>query len=242
MRLRGSAKLQNLLAPLACVLTLLIPIIVWLISVGDPQPYFTHQAPPGQALYVISKLLGLLALALIWVQLMAALARFAPVLRGVAQPGRRTHVLLGLAAFGCVIAHLALFIAASTMRTNHLALALLLPKFDSGYYSSLVSVGVMAFWLLCVVMLAGWRRMRGYARWRMPHYAAAGAFALAFVHGFSVGSETGFGPMAYVYAFFAFSLLAAVISWIQLAAGRRRASELRLGSPAVMRVDVQRLE
>lgn len=197
----------------ACVVTLFIPVLVWLVSTGAPQAYLTHRVPPGQSLFVASKLCALLALTLFWLQCMTALARFSPALQGLMRLTRMQHIVLGSAAVGMIAAHVALFMAASGMRTGHAAFNLLIPHFDLGYYSVHVGYGAMALWLLVLAVIAGALRMSGRARWRWLHRAVFVVFVLAMVHGVSIGTETRFGLMKYVYAFIALSMTAAVCSW-----------------------------
>jgi predicted ferric reductase len=206
--------LRQLLAPIACVVTLLVPVLVWLISTHGPVAYFVHEVPPGQRFYIISKLFGLLALALFWLQCMAALARCSPALRGFLSLTRRQHIWVGTITFGLVAVHVSLFVAASTLRTQHLALPLLVPKFDEGFYSSFVSVGAIAFWVLVMVIVAGVLRARGHQSWRWLHRASFAVFSLGFLHGIVIGTETRFGLMKYVYAFISLSLATAVASWL----------------------------
>ncbi|HKE96878.1 MAG TPA: hypothetical protein VKB34_21400 [Povalibacter sp.] len=204
------------------IATVLLPVLVWGVSVGNPLFYFFNDVPPGQTPYILSKLCGMLALSLFWLQCMAALARFSPALCGFVQLTRRQHIVLGLITFLFVVTHLGLFIAASTLRTGNLALALLLPKFGQGFYNAYVSLGAIAFWFLLVAIVAGWLRSRGRAGWRWVHASVFLVFTLGFLHGISIGSETRFGLMSYVYAFIGLSVTTAVVSWIRSEARRRR--------------------
>jgi predicted ferric reductase len=215
------AALKRLLVPAVSAVTLLIPVVVWLISTHSPLEYFTHAVPPGQRVYILSKLCGLLALALFWLQCMTALARSAPAVRGFFSLTRRQHVMLGVTTFVLVLTHLGLFIAASSIRTHHFALPLLVPKFDQGFYSSFISLGAIAFWILLAVLVAGILRARGFQVWRWLHRASLLVFALGFLHGLVIGSETRFGLMKYIYAFIGLSLAAAVGSWMWLTISAR---------------------
>ena len=206
--------MKRLMVPLVCVVTLLIPVAVWLISTHGPIPYFTHYVPPGQRFYIVSKLCALLALTLFWFQCMTALARFSPALRGFFSLPRSQHVLLGITAFVMTLAHVGMFITASTLRTGHLALPLLVPKFDQGFYTAFVSVGAIAVWLLLMVVIAGAMRVRGHTWARWAHRISFMVFGLGFLHGIAIGSETRFGLMKYVYTFIGLSLATALISWL----------------------------
>lgn len=224
-----------------CLSTLVIPLAVWRESVGDPLDYFTHRVPPGQALYAMSKLSGLLALAFFWLQCMTALARFVPTLRGFISFNRQQHVTLGTTTFLLVLSHVVLFIAASAARTGHSGLDLLLPKFDAGYYRVYISLGAFALWGLGVAIYSGWRRWHGHEGWKWVHRGVFVVFVLGFLHGISIGSETRFGVMSYLYAFFGLSLIAAMCSavWIECAqrqqmrnAGSRTTEEAVTGGSA----------
>lgn len=197
-----------------CALTFLIPPLTWLISSGDPLAYFTHHVPPGQAIFVGSKLCALLALSLFWLQGMTALSRLSPALQGFFQFTRRQHVLLGCTTSLFVLLHLGSFVLASTLRTKHSALDLLIPTFAHGFYRAMVSLGAIAFWLLLVVIVAGALRLQGGAAWRWVHRIVFAVFALGFVHGIAIGSETRFGLMKYVYAFMGLSIGTALCSWM----------------------------
>jgi predicted ferric reductase len=220
-----AANSRTFLIGLLGLSTLVIPLAIWRVSVGNPLDYFAYRVPPGQTLYAMSKLSGLLALAFYWLQCMTALARFVPALRGFVSLNRRQHVALGTTIFLLVLTHVALFIAASTARTGHSALHVLLPKFDAGYFSAYVSLGAIAFWGLGIAICAGWRRWHGQEGWKWVHRGVFVVFAVGFLHGVSIGSETRFGLMSYLYAFFALSLSAATcsVAWLELKRRRRQA-------------------
>lgn len=228
------AQRRSVLVPIVCIATLLIPVLVWLISTHGPIAYFLHEVPPGQRFYILSKLFGLLALTLFWLQCMAALARFAPALRGFLSLSRRRHAYIGSITAVLVLLHVAAFITAATLRTGHLALPLLAPKFDQGFYNSFVSIGVIAFWGLVAVIIAGIMRARGREVWRWVNRLSLVVCALGFRHGIMIGSETRFGLMKYVYAFIGLSLATAVVSWIWMLvrARVRRAGVLAQGTSA----------
>jgi predicted ferric reductase len=222
-----STTMKRLLVPAVCAVTLAIPVLVWLISTHNPVAYFVNEVPPGQRFYILSKLFGLLALASFWFQCMTALARFAPALRGFLSLSRRQHIWTGASTCVLIVTHIGLFVTASTFRTGHLALPLLVPKFDQGFYTAFVSLGAIAFWILLAVIVAGVLRARGGEVWRWVHRASLVVFALGFLHGITIGTETRFGLMKYVYAFIALSLATALASWIwQLVRARLRRSSI----------------
>jgi hypothetical protein len=60
---RSHEAVKSRPVPVVSVVTLLIPVAVWLILTHSPVDYFTHHLPPGQRLYILSKLCALLAIA-----------------------------------------------------------------------------------------------------------------------------------------------------------------------------------
>lgn len=213
---------RRMLVILVCLITFVMPLGVWLASAGNPLAYFSAAVPPGQTFYVFSKLFGLLAIVMLWFQGMAALAKNAPVLRGFPRLSRRAHVALGVASVTAVVLHVSWFVIASSIRTQHVALDLLLPTFSHGHYRMMVGVGAIAFWLLALALLGGWRRLKGSQGARWLHRLVLGAMCAGFVHGMTVGSETRFGLMTYVYAFIGLSLGTALTSWTWHALRRPR--------------------
>lgn len=218
----GISALRRIFAPAVCVATFAMAVIVWLDSTGSPAVYLVAEVPPGQTLYVFSKLCALLAIVMLWFQAMAALARVSPMLGGFPALERRGHVWLGMITWGLVLSHLSLFIAASTLRTGHAAFDLLLPTFEHGYYRMMVGLGAIAAWLLVLAILGGWRRLGGSRLAKWLHRIVWAAVSLGFVHGMTVGSETRFGLMKYVYAFMGLSLGTAFVSWCWRAVRRTR--------------------
>lgn len=205
-------KLNGMVAWSAFSAVLSAPVIVWWVSVGDPGAYLSHDLPPGQALYIFSKLSGLLALFLFWGQCLLALAHRAPILRGIPPVGVTTHRRLGLLTFTVALMHVILFVIAASLRAGSPAWNLLIPNFTHGYYNSFVSLGVLAMWLLLLGVWAGWRTSRGYAAWKTVHGIWPVVFGLVFLHAFSIGSESRYGAMRYVLLLVATSFCAAGIS------------------------------
>lgn len=226
----AGARLKAWFVPLVCVVTLIIPVSVWLLSTGSPVAYLTHYVPPGQTVFALSKLCALLGFALFWLQSMTALARFAPALRGFMHLERAQHIWLGATTFILIAAHLSLFITASTLRTGHLALALLVPRFDQGFYNTHIAFGAAAFWLLLLAIVAGGMRTRGMFQVRWLHRLVFVVFALGLLHGTAIGSETRFGLMRYVYAFIGLSLGTAICStlWLAIRRGAQRRADDRV--------------
>jgi cytochrome b561 len=68
----------------------------------------------------------------------------------------------------------------------------LLIPFASPYRTLPTAAGVMAFYVMLVVVGSFWlRRLIGYRLWRAIHYATFGLFLLALAHGIFSGTDTG---------------------------------------------------
>lgn len=226
----SAGKLKKVLVCMVFAAVLLAPVVVWLVSVGNPLDYLDHTLPPGQALYVTSKFAALLALSCFWAQCLLALARRTPVLNGIPPAPLKLHRRLGCATLVLVLAHVGLFFVAASLRGGAPAWSLLLPNFGQGYYNAFVSLGLLAFWCLLLVAYAGWRVSRGRQRWKLVHMLWFVVFTLVFLHAYAIGSESRFGAMRYVLLFVATSLVAASWSRLRVAMkGRRPAIEQPAG-------------
>jgi predicted ferric reductase len=180
-----------LLAALAC-----LPMAVWLSSVRHPLAYVRMTGlPPGQSLFVLAKLAGLLAVMALSMQAMLALARTVPMLRVLPASTLRQHRWLGIATALLALSHVVLFVVATTLRKQALAIDLLWPNLDHGYYFFNVSLGAFAFWLTTLIVFAGWRVSRGARHWRFVHLLWPALVGLVFVHALAIGSESRFGAM-----------------------------------------------
>jgi predicted ferric reductase len=210
---------------------LLLPLTVWMYSVADIRDYFYYQVPPGQRLYIFSKLVGLLAITLLWLQCVVALAKYLPATRKTIGLPTQSHAILGIATFVAVLVHATLFIAAATVRTGHLAIGQLMPQFDQGYFAACVSLGAIGFWTLIVVLCAGWLRRR-QRQWRWLHRFGFLAFGLGFAHSIGVGSESRLGPMVFIYLFFAAALAVVAMHWIAASLRKQHAIRLPTGRHA----------
>jgi hypothetical protein len=207
------------------------PLSAWLLSVGlRLGDYVGHSLPPGQLPYVFSKLAGLMAFCLLWLQCVFALGRGLPVLP---RAGGRVHRTLGVATLGMALLHYGLFFAAASARGGGLAWELLVPNLLHGYYTLHVGLGIVALWLLLVGAYAGWRLSRGAWRWRAPHRVWIPIFALAFVHAYAIGSESRYGLMRFVFLSMGASTACLALPWLRERMSRRAAVPGRAqgGSP-----------
>jgi predicted ferric reductase len=191
-------------------LIVLSPVLVWLATVPDPMRYLRVEGlPAGQSLYVIAKLMGLLAICLFWLQCVLALARHAPVFAGMPSSDRRLHVRLGLVTLTLILLHVGLFVTAASLRTGHVAWDLLLPSVGYGYYRTSVGLGAVALWTCLVAIFAGRRVTRGQRNWKPIHMLWPLVFGLVFVHAINIGTESRYGAMRYVVWLIATSLAVA---------------------------------
>ena len=189
------------------------PMAVWMASVNDPLAYFRLTGlPPGQQFYLVAKLLGLFALCLFWLQAMLALAARLPRAGILPSSTLRLHKRLGAATALLILGHVVLFLVGTSLRTGHAAWDMLLPTFSIGYYRFYVSLGVIAFYLVCLTVFAGWRTARGARGWRWVHLLWPLVFALTFLHAFAIGTESRFGAMRYLVIFLAVSLAVVCIA------------------------------
>ncbi|MFA0809721.1 ferric reductase-like transmembrane domain-containing protein [Microbulbifer epialgicus] len=175
--------------------TVSIPLVTWWSSVGNPQAYFTDNFPPGQILYIFSKLAGLVAVGLLGLQCLLALAKRLGGTGVLLSWSAKAHKVLGVLTFSLIVLHASLFFAAVSVRTEAPAWGLLLPKFTHGFYSQQVSLGLIALCLLCLGVFAGWKVASGSKRWRIGHSLWIVVLPLSFVHALSIGTESRFLPM-----------------------------------------------
>ena len=159
---------KELVGLLILGLDIFAPVIAWLLTTGSLTPYVAGKVPPGQFGYVLSKLAGLLAFAVLWIQVVLALSWRIAILDFFPSVSRRTHAVLGSICTGLVLLHLALFFQAVTVRTGTPAWGLLIPDFDGGYYQGNLSLGKLGFYGLIFVVLAGVFRMHRRPGWRCP--------------------------------------------------------------------------
>jgi predicted ferric reductase len=70
----------------------------------------------------------------------------------------------------------------------------------SGWRPVPVALGIAAAYLTLAVLFSSYLRGRlGFRAWRLLHYGSFGAWALAWLHGLTAGSDTGLAWVQYVY-------------------------------------------
>ncbi|MEX0915322.1 MAG: hypothetical protein WDZ60_05460, partial [Wenzhouxiangellaceae bacterium] len=172
------------------LLSIIAVTLGWWFSVGNPIMYLTHSVSPGQFLYILSKLAGLLALVLIGVQVILMLIRASQ--RFVAVPGisYKRHMQLGLTTFAFCLLHVVLIFSAIWLRQGKAPWGLLLPDLTANYYKFHLSLGVVAFYVLCAGIVAGWKLRGNKPGWKAVHMMWPLAVGLAYWHSLSIGSES----------------------------------------------------
>ena len=169
-------------------LVLAIPVVQWLISLSDPI-LLESQLPPGQWLYLLSKLVAQYAFLLLTIQLGLGLS----LVSNRTQTSSDYIVLhrnIGLSVLFAVLSHACLFIGGVWLRSGHFPLAVITIQFDQGYYNTFVSVGVIAACLLICVTILGVARKRIPRLFRYLHRMAWLVWGLGFWHSIAIGSET----------------------------------------------------
>ena len=100
-------------------------------------------APPGQTLYLFSKITAIFVYVLMWWQIMMGIFQ---------KVNTKHHVVLGITVLLMILAHALLFISAASIRQEELNMSLLLPNFTNGYYKSGLSFGVVALFFILIVI------------------------------------------------------------------------------------------
>ncbi len=205
-------KLQGSLNPniIFWVILIVIPFVSWADLKGNLIDYFIYIIPEGQLLYVVSKLLGLYSIAFLWLHISYALLRKSVFNNFIVPWSIKQHHNTAAFAIVLMIVHIVLFFIAVSLRNQAIAVDLLLPSFTNGYYKSLLSFGVIAFWLILCVVITGIflsfvNQYRSVNIWL--HRLSLVSFILIYFHGLGVGSETKSGVLYWFYLFMGGSLI-----------------------------------
>jgi predicted ferric reductase len=191
---------------------LVAPLQTRLTLGGDMGEYLRYDTLSGQVPYVLSKLCALYAIELVWLQALLGLLRLRLTRAGWVQPGvwRRIHTTLGIGALLAILAHVTLFVIATSMRNRSLAVDLLLP-WGHGVYRTWVAFGAASLWLVLLAAAVQLGRLFD-ARSRLRlHRLVFAAAVLIVVHSLAIGSESRSGLMALMYGFMATTLCAVLM-------------------------------
>jgi predicted ferric reductase len=88
-----------------------------------------------------------------------------------------------------MLLHSGLFVSAVSSRAGHVAWHLLVPDFTRGYYTSAVSLGVLALFIALIAVCAGVFRKHFSSAWRKGHALVFLVIVLVFFHAYQIGSE-----------------------------------------------------
>ncbi|HFD33275.1 MAG TPA: hypothetical protein ENJ28_11290 [Gammaproteobacteria bacterium] len=168
--------------------SLLLVITGLFVSNGHLTEISRNYAPPGQTLYLLSKITAIFVYTLMWWQIMAGI---------ITKVKKQLHTLLGMGVFTLIIIHVILFISAVSIRQDELSLGMLLPNFSSDYYKTGMSFGVMALFFIFIATLTGIFRKRLKNHWKLGHSFVYVTFALATVHGLMIGSDINSDGLSY---------------------------------------------
>jgi DMSO/TMAO reductase YedYZ heme-binding membrane subunit len=191
----------NVISPLFGVTLVLLATYLYFLSNGlneITRPY----APPGQTLYVLSKVTALLVYVLMWWQIMLGIFK---------KINTNHHIVFGTGIFILIISHATFFITAVSIRQEQLVLGVLLPSFTAGYYKSGLSLGVIALLFIFIATLSGTLRNRFSKYWKFGHGLVYLTFAVATIHGLMIGSDVSSGIFSYIVYGAMFSLVIALI-------------------------------
>lgn len=169
-----------------------------LLSTGDFSELSRLYAPPGQALYVYSKVAAIFVYILMWWQIMLSILK---------KINTELHMFLGISILALTLTHVFLFISAISIRQEELNLSMLLPSFTSDYYKSGLSFGVMALFFIFIATFSGVFRKKIQGFWRGGHKLVYVTFAFATVHGLMIGSDINSGTLLYIIYGAVFSLI-----------------------------------
>ncbi len=183
---KGGSNGWMLLAALLVVMTL--PAMIWYQQTGELGVYYSPSTPPGQLLYVLSKLAGMYALLFIALQIIVSLAGR---LKQASIPHLRLlHPLLGTFVVLLGMTHALLFFAAVSVRQGDPAWGLLFPGFRDFYHTHL-TLGLFGLWILITVMISGFTRSINRSHFaKILHRGYWLAIVLVYIHALAIGTET----------------------------------------------------
>lgn len=186
-----SIRLEPVFIPMLWCMAVVVPLSLWLSEVGNPLAYWQLHTPPGQKFYTLSKLCGLLGVGLMWLQLVRKFSSAVPGLRDYSRQSLTQHRRLGVCVLSTLTAHAVLFVTAVSVRADHLVLKIMGPTFTVDFFTTAVSLGVIAFYLMIIGILAAalfLTSRRPVLKWL--HRLVYVSFLLGAVHSLLIGSET----------------------------------------------------
>ncbi|ASJ76270.1 hypothetical protein [Granulosicoccus antarcticus] len=214
MRMEQSEVRVKVFSAVVFLVVLLLPFILWVQSVGHPVRILEAQLPAGQQFYLLSKLFALYAVFLVALQVLSMLMIGVAGVRGARSrwPIHR-HQTLALLIAVTIVGHVGCFMTAVQLRSEHAPWFLLLPRFNSGFYDAMVSVGVVSAYLIMMVIVMGSLARQVSFKWaRIHRFLVYPCIALIVLHSASIGSESRGVVMMMFYGFLIVGVVYALIS------------------------------
>lgn len=218
---RDEIRRNRILAALAVVVLLLVPLTAMTSQTGTMTYYLGQGYPPGQGTYIMMRIAGHLAYTLVFLQIVIGLLHRPLQRRLGLGPLLPVHRSLGLAGFILALSHPVLFEWARQLRTGQSTVTVTFwPPTDTGFYELHQFFGAMGLYLLLIGVLAGVFGPRLAPRaWRTVHMLNYAVFFLVWYHSLRIGTSTRIGALPILY-----TVLAAVVVGLTLWRLRRRSA------------------
>lgn len=190
--------LQLIKSPLQSRMTiftvlLLLPPIYLVMKNQGLSDILRNSAPDGQLFYLLSRLLGMYALIILCWQIISTLWQKVDIHKpAILKPAilkLKSHIIIGSSMIVLMLLHSALFLTAVSTRNGQLSLQMLLPNFNSDYYSTAISFGVLALLFSLIAAMAGLLRKHFNGHWKFVHALMFIVMVLVFIHAWMIGSD-----------------------------------------------------
>jgi predicted ferric reductase len=189
----------------------IIPAYSWWVNIGGVERFSDAHSPAGQNMYMISRLLGLLAVASccwqICIGIQGKLKK--PFLFQQLNQQYEIHKKLGKTSLTLFWLHSISFFAAVSLRQDKLAGKLLLPDFTD-YFHTILSLGWIALVLASIAVAV--RASESLRKWHKLVYIVV---PLIFVHSLSFGTETR-DPLMFIWYLFLGGIIIFTLSFMLL--------------------------
>ena len=125
----------------------------------------------------------------------------------------KEHAVIGGIVVFLSALHVLFFFLAVSVRSGSLSWSIFIPDFGSGYYKSVVSLGMVAFLFMLLVGFSGVLRLKNRRMivYKFLHGLGYLSYFFMFVHGFLIGSDVGFSVFSFFYV-----LVAVFVFWVVL--------------------------
>ena len=194
-------KKLDVLAPLLALTLLIIYACHSTQLLSTFGSKYVHDLPKGQALYIMSKTTGLVALGVAALQIIVG---YTP-----SRVSKRLHVILGVSLVVLALCHWLFFSLAVYFRTDIFPWKNLKLWSDGTFYHTGIMLGSLAFWMLIVISMSGFAAKKRILIAKFFHRLGFMVFAMALVHALMIGTESQmfWGKLLFI----SFSLLIAIV-------------------------------